>query len=520
MLKLTIVCVMLLAAAAIAWDQLDPVEYPAEVQAGSAITYGDGKIWGIFPDPSDSSSTYFEYYDPYDAGGPRWVYPGEAYDLCFLGDPAITFNWRFGGEVLVVGNEDGDPYYPTLYSYSLVDSSWDFEEIEDFSLGAGASIAFRPAADYYGTYVAGWMYCLVGGGTEFWCYSLPGPGDVTVDGICPGETSLIADQTPFFIWGPVQNAEKYKITVSPNSDMSNPVFVDSTNDTTYQTTDTLDNDVYYWQIAHRVGITWTAGSVHSFTLEGGWTQLSDIPVAVYYGASLAYEKDFYSNQECLVALAGDGYQYLSIYYVDGDSWNNVKTTPNAQGVGSAIVTHEAADETPPDPPGPWVMFGGADSLHHHENARPPWIFECTAPLVLGAGASLAYSIESSTHCLYLIVGEDGNGPRNNFYRLEIPGFARAEQGGSGRFASSFARPINDPGRVTVQYQLSASARVRASIFDAAGRQLGELDAGIQKPGAHRLSWSQDAQGRGLSAGAYFVHLAVGTEQATLKVVVR
>ncbi|MBM3331606.1 hypothetical protein FJY68_07100, partial [candidate division WOR-3 bacterium] len=104
MLKHTIVCVMLLAAAAIAWDQLDPVEYPAEVQAGSAITYGDGKIWGIFPDPSDSSSTYFEYYDPYDAGGPRWVYPGEAYDLCFLGDPAITFNWRFGGEVLVVGN--------------------------------------------------------------------------------------------------------------------------------------------------------------------------------------------------------------------------------------------------------------------------------------------------------------------------------------------------------------------------------------------------------------------------------
>ncbi|MBM3332964.1 hypothetical protein FJY68_14150 [candidate division WOR-3 bacterium] len=303
--------------------------------------------------------------------------------------------------------------------------------------------------------------------------------------------------------------------------MSNPVFVDSTNDTTYQTTDTLDNDVYYWQIAHRVGITWTAGSVHSFTLEGGWTQLSDIPVAVSYGGSLAYEKDFYSNEECLVALSGADNQYVKIYYIDGDTWNDDITTPKTQGVGSAIVTHEAADETPIEEyPGPWVVFGeNCDTLYYHSN-RSGWWKEGQLPQSLGWGASMAYGVEYDVHHLYLIVGDVGSGPRNDFYRFTLPGYERAQQGGSGRLASSFARSLNDPGRVTVQYQLSTSARVRASVFDATGRQFGDLDAGAQKPGAHRLSWGQDAAGRKLSAGAYFVRIDIGAEQATLKAVVR
>jgi hypothetical protein len=75
-------------------------------------------------------------------------------------------------------------------------------------------------------------------------------------------------------------------------------------------------------------------------------------------------------------------------------------------------------------------------------------------------------------------------------------------------------------QVEVEYQLPASARVRAALYDALGRQVGFLDAGKQKSGAHRLNWNHDAEGRRLSAGAYFVLLDMGTEQARLKAVVR
>jgi len=512
---------MLLAASVMAWEQMAPVDDPAAVGNGSAITYGDGKVWGVFPDTSeDSIATYFEYYDPSQPPGSQWVYPGE--DLDFLSNTAITFQWRFGGEVLVVGNADGDPYYPTLYCYELADSSWDEEDIEYFFLGAGASIAFRPAPPIYGDYVAGFMYCLAGGGREFWCYSVPGPGDITVDGICPGESSLIADQTPTFIWPVVGSAQKYRLTVSLNPDMSSPAFQDSTNDTCYEVTEKLTNGIYYWQSASRQGATWTSSAVHSFTLEGGWTQLDSIPMEVSDGASLAYEKDFYSGEERLLALVGGSHWYYYTYSVAGDTWYEF-TTPKAQGVGSAIVTHEAASATPPYIPCPWVVFGGFDSLYYHNNAKPAWIIYDEAgalPQSLGPGASLAYSIESGTPYLYLTVGEDGNGPRNDFYRQELPTSGGGGQARPTCLASLRARLIGGSDKVTVEYQLSAPAQVKATVFNAAGRQVAVLHTGPQPAGAHQLCWETETSCHRTSAGTYFVLLDTGTEQTRLKAVVK
>ena len=67
---------------------------------------------------------------------------------------------------------------------------------------------------------------------------------------------------------------------------------------------------------------------------------------------------------------------------------------------------------------------------------------------------------------------------------------------------------------------SEQDRLRATLHDAVGRHVGILDAGEQQAGTHRLSWGQDSEGRKLSAGAYFVLLDIGTEQARLKAVVR
>ena len=74
--------------------------------------------------------------------------------------------------------------------------------------------------------------------------------------------------------------------------------------------------------------------------------------------------------------------------------------------------------------------------------------------------------------------------------------------------------------IEVEYQLPAAARVRATLHDAVGRQLGVLDVGSQQPGTHRLSWNQGRGGRSLASGAYFVLLDMGMEKATLKAVVR
>jgi hypothetical protein len=509
-------CIIMAVAAAQAWDVLWPVSDPAAVGTGSAITYGNGKVWGIFPDPSDSEWTYFEYYDPND---PYWVYPGQDFDLDFLGNPAITFQWRFGGEVLVVGNDYGDPDSPMLYCYELSDPGWDEEEIDDFSsLGAGASIAFRPASGFYGTYVAGWMYCLVGGGQEFWRYSVPGPGDVAVDGICPGQGAVIADKTPWFDWP--GSTSYYQLQVATSQSFATKVIDVYVSPSEYLTTTALANHIYFWRTRDLNGTgTWSA--VHSFTLEGGWTQLANVPVSVTYGASLAYERDFYNDEECLIAFTA-AHQYLDIYSVAGNSWNSDITTPYGQSVGSAIVTHEAASSTPPYMPGPWAMLGEyCDTLFYHTNDRPGWERRGVLPQSLGPGASLAYSIESDIPYLYLIVGQDGNGdPRNDFYRLELPTSGGGGQAGSKRSASLPARSLCGSKGITVEYQLSAPARVRASVFDAVGSRVGVLNAGEQQPGTHRLSWSRDGEGRKLSAGTYFVLLDMGTEQARLKAVVK
>jgi hypothetical protein len=141
------------------------------------------------------------------------------------------------------------------------------------------------------------------------------------------------------------------------------------------------------------------------------------------------------------------------------------------------------------------------------------------PTRLGAGASIVYGTNKN---LYLIVGSDGSGnPRNNFYWLQPPGLVMdGSQNSVSRDEISRAHIISRYDDVQVEYQLPASAHVRATLHDAIGRQVASLDAGEQPRGAHRLSWDRDGEGRKLSAGAYFVLLGMGKEQARLKAVVR
>jgi len=513
-------CIIVAVATAQAWDELNPVPLPVTVGTGSAITfgsYGNGEIWGIFPN-EDDDCTYFEYYD---LNSQDWVYPDQ--DLDYLENTAITYQWTEDGAVYVIGNDDGDPDWPMLYCYIPQDESWDEEDIDDFSLGAGASLAFRPNPNYnIQLYpVPGFLYCLAGNGQEFWRYWLPSTlAPVALDGIYPGQSAVIADKTPWFDWP--GSTGYHQLQVATSQSFASPTIDVYVFPSEYQVTSALANGTYFWRTRDLNGSgAWS--TVHSFTLDGGWTQLADISMEVSYGASLAYEKDYYSGKECLLALVGGEHQYYYVYFVEGDSWHEF-TTPKAQGVGSAIVTHEAASETPPGRSGPWAIFAqGSDSLWYHYYPSGGWgRFDAADvfPLPLGPGASLAYSIESGIPYLYLTVGEDGNGPRNNFYRLELPTARGGGQAGPARSASLPARSLSGSRGITVEYQLSAPARVSVTVFDAVGRRVGVLDAGEQQPGTHQLSWSSDGEGRKLSPGTYFVLLDMGTKQARLKAVVR
>jgi len=123
--------------------------------------------------------------------------------------------------------------------------------------------------------------------------------------------------------------------------------------------------------------------------------------------------------------------------------------------------------------------------------------------------------------MYLIVGEDDEqSPRNNFYRIDLQKYLEGEQGTASAAGKTQAHAVSRYDGIEVEYQLPATARVHAALHDAVGRHVGTLDVGEQKPGVHRLSWDRDREGRKLNAGAYFVLLDMGAEQARLKAIVR
>jgi hypothetical protein len=117
-----------------------------------------------------------------------------------------------------------------------------------------------------------------------------------------------------------------------------------------------------------------------------------------------------------------------------------------------------------------------------------------------------------------VVWEENDGDRQTIWFSTNAPAAIAEQPeqSTGR---TRAQVIAANHGIEVEYQLPAAARVRATLHDAAGRQVGVLDAGSQQPGTHRLSWNQDRGGRKLASGAYFVLLDMGKETARLKAVV-
>jgi len=524
MVKKVVVCVMLAAVAALAWQGLPSVPAGADEEAGSLITWGKDSVWGLFPDALDGR-THAGYYKP---GDESWQMVDDASD-CALQYTGLTFQWQEDGVLFAIGNENGDPY---LFWYSLYDNSWHSDGLP-FSLGAGACVAYQPNVNYDGQMypVPGWLYCLPGGGTSYWRHSIPTslPG-VPSSGIYPANGATIADKTPLFRWGSAAT-NLYRLQVSSDLAFSDTLIDALESQPAHNVVQggALSNGLYYWRSAALIDGVWSWSSVHSFVVNSGWQQLSGIPESVGAGAAIAYDADILGHEAILALVGGNATGFYG-YDIDCNEWDTLESAPVSVSLGTSLATHDATEATGYYP---WAAFGGsdtaADPYYFDPSQSPHWVdfyqasqdSYCSSrfPMRLGPGASMVYGTNRN---LYLIVGlDDGGSPRDDFYRLQPPGLLMDGSQTSTRCSDiGRAHVVSRYDDVQIEYQLPVSAHVRATLHDAVGRQVSVLDAGEQTTGTHRLGWTRDNEGRRLSAGTYFVFLNTGAEQARLKAVVR
>jgi hypothetical protein len=73
--------------------------------------------------------------------------------------------------------------------------------------------------------------------------------------------------------------------------------------------------------------------------------------------------------------------------------------------------------------------------------------------------------------------------------------------------------------VGISYQVAVSGRVSLAIYDALGRVVCGLVDGVKEPGYYTVNWDgQDANGRRVPAGVYFVKLSTEGYQGVEKTV--
>ena len=546
MLK-TALCVIIAVTAAVAlpwpWEPLDPTPVECPVGQGAHITYGADSIWGVFPNYAEDETYVARYPISDQPPSGEWTVVEEPVPMdAYLYHTGLTFQWQEGGALYVIGDDDeeeGDAY---LYWYSLPDQTWDEYDIDEgyteFYLGAGDCIAYKPNESYGPLYpVPGWIYCLPGDPDDkqgFWRYAIESSLPYnTVQGIFPPNGSTIADQTPMFQWadGP---SVPYRLQVSTDASfctgtcvIDEVVYVSE-----YQTTSKLANGTYYWHTGSPNGLNWSWSAANNFVLDGGFVQLTPIPhdEGVGDGAAMAYEGDpwCWNNHPSIIALVGGGHREFYRWDLVTSDWHSENPAPVDVVAGTSLTTNDPTEEF-----GEWpaAAFGRSTTADRPWGYRPyrlptGW-FEYPAedfdafPQPLGPGASFATGLRPYS---YLITGEQGGNHTHYFYGIDPkkvhPGHGGGSQVGDTRAGSVRAQVIARYDDVEVEYQLPTSARVRATLHDAAGRQVGVLDAGDQQPGIHRLSWNRDGEGSKLSSGAYFLLLDTGTEQARLKAVVR
>jgi hypothetical protein len=540
MLKKAVVCIMLAAAAAMAWQQLQDVP-DVQVEPGAHLTWGNGRVWGLFPvSGGGAGPAYVRAYDPS-------LDCEDSLPDSLMWDTTITvmagtrlhytsFTFQWGEREVPFGIGEHEDLC-RLYWLPQNTNTWLNDTIDTFALGDGASIAFAPNGSYdiWEDANPGWIYCYPGGDdTTFWRYALPATllPDLGLYAYYPGPNAIIADQTPPFKWSPCGQPTQYRIKVSTDSTFSGaPPIIDTVLSVPeYEPPTKLENDTYYWRSAYRTGMTWSWSCTHSFELLGGWERRCTFPQEGHDGTIIAYDAgSFFDGSTSILALInGSSDDYFYRYDVQMDAWYEGDAVPSPWHVddGTSLTTAAPYGGVPHIKA---AFYGeGTDdvpySYHPESTAGHRWqpfdidqgtpYWNSHFPGTLGYASSM---VMGPNYNMYLCPGNGGEG----FYRVEPPDGSRGGgQGDNSQVRGPKAHVVAGHDGVEIVYDLPSLSRVRATLHDALGRQVGVLDAGHQKPGTHHLKWSRYREGRRLAAGAYFVLLDIGSQRAGLKAVVR
>ncbi len=89
---------------------------------------------------------------------------------------------------------------------------------------------------------------------------------------------------------------------------------------------------------------------------------------------------------------------------------------------------------------------------------------------------------------------------------------RVPDGAFGPRAVALLAPYPNPtsGSVIIRFHCKTATHLSVRIFDATGREVGQVASGEFGSGMHRLTWDLRSQGQGVGSGVYFVRLSAGT----------
>jgi hypothetical protein len=521
MLKKAVVCILLAAAAAMAWERLTDVPNHVDVYYGTHLIWGDTLLWGVFPSTGSPDATYLASFNPSADEDSAW--DTLRISGVPLGRTGIAFQWVERPVVWAMGKDANE--ISRLYRYD-VRTGVTTQETLSFTLDLGACIAYAPNEGYnpYSYPIPGWLFFLPGGGTTFWRHwipaeSMPDPGEYGY--LYPDSGVTIADPTPPFRWSPAASAQ-YRIQVSTDPNFGSNAIDEVVATNQCQSTTQLSDTIYYWRVA-----TWTLGDWswpigrYCFRLHPGWDSLPDLDVNARSGAKIAFCDADAFGHEAIVAMYGGTDKCFAEYCIGGGYWTNLPDVPEEVNNDGASLTTNAAVG------GGYRIYAAFDAdaeyecPHYYDKYNNRWDFlddDDTSDFYnthfrddIDAGSSMAIGADDM---MYLTTGTG-----RRFYGVSISRFPGGQQARVVPSGRPKAQAVTVRDGVEVEYQLPAAAHVRASLHDALGRRVGTLDAGKQNPGMHRLGWNSSPEGRKLSAGAYFVLLDMGKEQARLKAVV-
>jgi len=374
--------------------------------------------------------------------------------------------------------------------------------------------------------IPGWLYA-IGHGSGYddyiYRYSIPCPGDIAMDGYNPGNTAVIADATPHFVWPSVPGALEYRIKVSQDSSFSAVELDTVTVDTTFQVPATLPlaNGQQYWQTWSRGDLgNWTAGPVLQFSLSAGWENITKIPIQPadfpVRGASLVYTcmGPTWPKAESLWfnTCAWDSFNHA--YSIHNNTWVaseyfhcHFKQTGNNNMMAAA--PSEASLEQSNQ------IYAVLDSANTHwkrdlVGGRWQQYIDYPFPVTQGQCCRLVFDAELDT--LYATAGAG-----SSLFYARCPGSSsEGEQAGTAGQVSPRLSATAGSGGVLIRYVLSAPERARLDVFDPVGRKVLSRDMGVQSVGEHceRVTQSE----LGAHAGILLLRLTHGATTERAKVV--